>query len=166
MTLHSLMCFRSKCKCMQKTFPYAYVNSLMEWPRLASYLHVMLESHYYSESFACYLSSQSTHFLCLIYLLLKMTPSNLHIFIHVLPKNHSAQAEHIWGWETGKEKATGCSCEERSEPIVWMFLNYIHFLFVRVLPIWLTTEHWAWRSCNIHCLCCEGQLIVSLKSCV
>lgn len=70
-----------------KTFPYAYVNTvlcLMEWKHLPH--TCMQESHYYSESFTCYLISQSTHFLCLIYLLVKMILcqiaallSNLHI---------------------------------------------------------------------------------------
>lgn len=137
MTLHSLMCFRSKCKCMQKHFPMRMsTQSYVLWSgntclilACKSHITTVKVSHVISFlsppiSFVWFI------FLWKWYCQIAALLSNLHIFIHVLSKNRSAQTEHIWGWDTGKGKNTGCCCQERSELIVWMFWNYIHFLFV------------------------------------
>lgn len=130
-------------------------------------LQLTRKSHIYSESFACYLVSQSTHFLWLFYLLLK-TISLLNGCITIKFAHFYTRYQRIvqqkLSRDTGKAEATGCGCHERYELIVWMFLNYIHYFHIhRLTPPQITEPG---GSCNVHCLWLEGQLIVSLMSCV
>ncbi len=148
-----------------KTFPYAYVNTvlcLMEWKHLPH--TCMQESHYYSESFTCYLISQSTHFLCLIYHLVKMilsdsciTIKSAHFYTCVIKESFSTNWAHL-RLRDRKRKNTGCCCQERSELIVWMFLTTFTSSSC-IQPIWLHRRALsleimqrslfvAWRSVN------------------
>lgn len=149
---------------MQKHFPICQ-HSLMEWKYLLQESHLLqwkfhMRSHFSVHPFPLFdLSSLKTILHQMAALL-----SNRHIFIHGLPKNRSAQTEHIWDWETQEKKKPVCSCQIRSELIVWMFLNYIHYFHIhRLTPPQITEPG---GSCNVHCLWLEGQLIVSLMSCV
>lgn len=120
-----------------KTFPYAYVNTvlcLMEWKHLPH--TCMQESHYYSESFT--LSHFSVHPFPLFDLSSCendtvsdscITIKSAHFYTCVIKESFSTNWAHL-RLRHRKRKNTGCCCQERSELIVWMFWNYIHFLFV------------------------------------
>lgn len=117
-----------------KTFPYAYVNSLMEWKRLASYLHVshiptVKVSHVISFlsppiSFVWFIFFWKWH--CVKWLYYYQICTFLYMCYQRIVQHKLSTFEA----ET-QEKKKPHSCQGRSEPIVWMFLNYIHFLFVR-----------------------------------
>lgn len=132
----------------------------------------MQESRYYSESFMLsQFSVNPISFDCFIFFWKHYCGKWLlcyQIFTHFYTCYQRIAQHNLSTFEAQRQ--------EKRKPLVWLSgkisTDSLNVFKLRSLPLCAfcpfdyTAEHWAWRSCNIHCLSCEGQLNVSLISCV